>query len=330
MDALRTSNALPIFNHSLFNKDIGGNPNRERIETVAQFDAIISQPHSGVWQDCFMAYMFVLIGLLVSTPAAAQASDAMLLLKTWQPGQHVNGWLMSEKLDGVRARWDGHHLISRGGHRFAAPQWFTKGFPPFELDGELWSRRGDFERIVSIVRRQQPHAGWKQITYQIFEVPHQPGGLLQRLNVLQDYLSSYPNPHIHIIEQRFCHGQQHLQTWLQQLVSQGAEGIVVRNPDAPYQTGRSAESLKVKPYMDTECTVSGYKPGKGKLAGKTGAIFCRMKDGRIITIGSGLNREQRNAPPALGRIITFKYYGLTSKGKPRHPVFLRLWQGDYR
>jgi len=261
-------------------------------------------------------------------PPPVQSAADMLLLKTWQPSQHVQGWLMSEKLDGVRARWDGHHLISRGGHVFAAPGWFIKGFPPFALDGELWSKRGNFERIVSIVRRKQPHAGWKEITYQIFEVPEQSGGLLARLKVLRNYLSMHPNVYIRIIVQKPCRGKANLQAWLQQLVSEGAEGVVVRNPAAPYQTGRSPDALKVKPYQDAECAVVGYKPGKGKLEGLTGALRCRMADGLVISLGSGMNQRLRTSPPALGSIITFKYYGLTKNGKPRHPVFLRLRQGN--
>jgi len=275
-----------------------------------------------------MPYLVFIFALLFAMPQPAQSAGDMLLLKTWQPSQHVKGWLMSEKLDGVRARWDGHHLVSRGGHQFAAPDWFTKGFPPFALDGELWSKRGDFEHIVSIVRKQFPHEGWKQLTYQIFEVPNQPGGLPARLKVLRHYLSDHPNEYLHIVEQKRCHGNEYLKTWLQQLVSQGAEGVVVRNPVTPYQTGRSPNALKVKPYLDTECTVTGYKPGKGRLKGLTGALRCRMNDGRVISIGSGLNQRLRTAPPAIGQMITFKYYGLTKYKKPRHPVFLRLWQGN--
>jgi len=276
-----------------------------------------------------MSYLIFLFGLLFAMPPSAQPAADMLLLKSWQPSQYVQGWLMSEKLDGVRARWDGHHLISRGGHVFAAPDWFIKGFPPFALDGELWSKRGEFEHIVSIVRRKHPHAGWKQITYHIFETPDQAGGLLERLKVIQAYLSKHPNTYLRIIEQKRCRGKTHLQAWLHQLVREGAEGVVVRNPSTLYQTGRSANALKVKTYTDAECTIIGYKPGKGKLKGLTGALLCRMDDGHSISIGSGLNQRLRANPPALGQIITFKYYGLTQKGKPRHPVFLRLWQGDY-
>ncbi|MDQ7060745.1 MAG: hypothetical protein Q9M43_06265 [Sulfurimonas sp.] len=49
-----------------------------------------------------------------------------------------------------------------------------------------------------------------------------------------------------------------------------------------------------------------------------------MKNKKVIKIGSGLSNEKRDNPPKIGSIITFKYYGLTSKGKPRFPIFLRI------
>ncbi len=49
-----------------------------------------------------------------------------------------------------------------------------------------------------------------------------------------------------------------------------------------------------------------------------------MSNKNIIKIGSGLSDAQRVNPPKIGAIITFKYYGLTSKGNPRFPVFLRI------
>ncbi|MDQ6971302.1 MAG: DNA ligase [Mariprofundaceae bacterium] len=273
-----------------------------------------------------MKFLILILSLCFALPAFAQSDRDILLLKTWQPSRQVKGWLMSEKLDGVRAYWDGHQLLSRSGLVFAAPTWFTKDFPPFELDGELWTKRGDFEQIVSIVRRQQAHDGWKRLSYRIFEVPHQSGGLLARLDVLKAYLADHPHPYLHIIEQKHCKNQSQLKRYLQQLVSQGAEGVVVRNPAAPYQTGRSSDVLKLKNYRDTECTIVGYKPGKGQLKGQTGALLCRMLDGAVISIGSGLNQVLRKSPPALGQVVTFKYYGLTKNGKPRHPVFLHLRQ----
>jgi DNA ligase-1 len=34
--------------------------------------------------------------------------------------------------------------------------------------------------------------------------------------------------------------------------------------------------------------------------------------------------KQRENPPVIGTIISFKYYGLTHLGNPKYPVFLRV------
>lgn len=270
----------------------------------------------------------------ISPFSFAQKPD-LFLLKTYQDHKDVTAWVMSEKLDGVRAYWDGQQLISRGGQVFKAPAWFTRSFPPFELDGELWTKRNDFENIVSIVRQQQPDERWSQITYRIFELPQQPGGLLKRLAVLGDYLkavdlksaqlaSTAPKPvALSIIPQIEIKSQTHLNEFLQQVVNQGGEGVVLRDPAAAYQTGRLDGALKLKPYQDEDCEVMGYHPGQGKYQNLVGALECRLENHNFIRIGSGLTDEQRKSPPAIGSLITFKYNGLTAKGLPRFPVFLR-------
>jgi len=230
---------------------------------------------------------------------------------------------MSEKLDGVRAYWDGKKLISRNGKEFAVPKWFTKDFPPFEIDGELWTKRGDFEHVISIVNTQTPHEGWNQISYNIFEMPHQKGGLLMRLEVLEKYLKKSSNKFIKIVPQISCRGQKHLQEELERVEALGAEGLVVRNPNAPYVDKRSAEALKVKSFQDDECTITGYTKGHGKFEGLVGALKCSWQD-RTLKIGSGLSLEDRKHPPALDENVTFKYNGLTRKGNPKFPVYLRV------
>ena len=89
---------------------------------------------------------------------------------------------MSEKLDGVRGYWDGTHLQTRKGRLLHPPAWFIQNLPPFELDGELWSKREDFEFIQSTVMDQTPGEGWKKITYNVFEVPNSQGDFYSRLS----------------------------------------------------------------------------------------------------------------------------------------------------
>ena len=258
--------------------------------------------------------------LWVSLSVWADKPDLMLL-KSYQ-GASVKGWVMSEKFDGVRAYWNGHQLISRGGRVLAAPEAFTRGFPDFELDGELWLRRGEFQATQSIVMRQRPHADWYQLTYQVFEVPHQSGGLLERLAVLETYLQTRPLAHLKVIQQTLIQNDAQVQEALALVLQRGGEGLVLRNPNTPYQTGRLSTALKVKPKHDDECEVVGYRAGKGQFEGLVGALECQWR-GHVFGLGSGLNHAQRKNPPKLGAQVTFEYQGLTKQGKPRHPVFLR-------
>jgi DNA ligase-1 len=93
--------------------------------------------------------IFIILFLSISLFAE---KPQLFLLNTYSEDKNVTGWYMSEKLDGVRAYWDGKKLISRGGNIFNVPEFFTEDFPSHKLDGELWSKRGDFDRISSIVR----------------------------------------------------------------------------------------------------------------------------------------------------------------------------------
>lgn len=262
----------------------------------------------------------------------AADTPALFLLERSTPEQLVFSadrvWLMSEKLDGVRAYWNGKDLVSRNGNRFAAPDWFLAALPPFPLDGELWIDRGRFEDTLSIVRQQQPHDGWHAISYQIFEVPHQPGGLRARLQVLEKYLQAHPSPFIVIIQQEQVHSQTEVQQAFEKTLAAGGEGLVVRDGNASYATGRLATALKLKSRDDAECLVRGYQPGRGKYRGMVGSLICELESGMRIRLGSGLRDQDRVNPPALGSQVTFAYSGLTAQGKPRHPVYLRVRQED--
>lgn len=99
---------------------------------------------------------------------------------------------------------------------------------------------------------------------------------------------------------------------------------MLRQPTSAYEVGRSSTLLKVKPYDDAEATVIAHEPGKGKYAGKLGALRVRTDDGREFSIGSGFSDAGRESPPPVGTVITYRFRGLTAKGMPRFPSFLRV------
>lgn len=269
--------------------------------------------------------LVVLVWAFVPLIAWADEPD-LFLLNVYDEEKSVVGWVMSEKLDGVRGYWDGKQLLTRSGKKINAPDWFLANYPPFAIDGELWTKRGDFETISSIVATEVPDERWRNIGHYIFEVPNQPGGLLSRLQVLQDFLAeqSQNKTPIRVLAQTKIRSPKQVEQFLKMVTDDGGEGVVIRNPQALYKTGRSQDALKFKQHQDDECVIVGFNEGTGKYANMMGAVSCEWREGRVITIGSGFSDKQRANPPAIGSTITFKYYGLTKNGIPKFASFLRV------
>ena len=241
--------------------------------------------------------------LMLIQVALATKSD-LFLLKTYDDSKDGIGLVMSEKLDSIRGFWNGQELITRGGMKLTPPKWFIKNYPPFSIDGELWTKRNDFENISSIVRTQNADDRWKLITYNIFEVPNQQGGLLERLSVLKSHLFSHSMPYLKILPQIVINAKDQLADFLKEVTADKGEGIVVRNPNTLYQTGRLSSALKVKQYLDTECIVLEILPGKDKYQNMMGSVLCQTDSGKKLKIGSGFKDKDRPNPPAIGSKIT--------------------------
>jgi len=120
-----------------------------------------------------LALSLLFLSSLATYPAQANAGPpAIPLANVYHPGVNLEDYWVSEKLDGVRAYWDGEKLWSRGGHVYAAPHWFTAQFPRHPLDGELWSGRGRFAELSGVVRKGQPvDEEWRQVRFHVFDLP---------------------------------------------------------------------------------------------------------------------------------------------------------------
>ena len=269
---------------------------------------------------------------------AKKAKFELLKLSEYK-GQNVGGWLASEKLDGVRAYWDGRNLLSRNGKIIAAPGDWSTYFPPFALDGELYTARGEFEKIQSTVMDKTPSVtAWSEIKFHVFDVPEASGGLLERLGELEKFIAKNPQAgqNLKIIKQVKVKDNAEFEAFAEAIIARGGEGAVVREPNAPYERKRSKNALKYKKFKDAECEVTAINAGTGKYAGLMGSVTCKalsaaglnsdeqIASGVKFKIGSGFSDEERANSPKIGSIITYKYQNLTAKGVPRFPVFLRV------
>lgn len=263
-------------------------------------------------------------GALPAKPAAASgdaSAPPLLLAESWDGVSDPAGWLMSEKLDGVRAYWDGRQFISRQGNLYHAPEWFVAGLPATPLDGELWIGRKAFQRTVSIVRRQDRSDHWKDLRFVVFDAPAVEKGFEQRIEHLKECLANV-SEFVRLHDHEPCRGIDHLRQELTRLESLGAEGVMLRRPGSKYESGRSTTLLKVKTFHDAEARVIGHQEGAGRHKGRLGALLVELEDGTRFAVGTGLSDAERDAPPGVGSLITFRYQELSDGGVPRFPSYV--------
>ncbi|WP_416308082.1 DNA ligase [Neptunicella sp. SCSIO 80796] len=252
------------------------------------------------------------------------AKQVIQLASIYHSGISIKEYWISEKLDGVRARWDGKQLLTRNGNVIQAPGWFVQAFPQQALDGELWVARNSFELTTSIVLRDIADDRWQQVKLMLFDLPDGPGSFSQRLDKMEVLVAKTASPYLQMIPQFRLDNEAQLTAKLDSMVAQGAEGLMLHHQDAYYQDGRSDKLLKLKKYQDAEATVIEHLPGKGKYQNMLGALLVELQDGTQFKIGSGFSDLQRQNPPPIGSAITFKYYGKTVNGLPRFASFMRV------
>jgi DNA ligase-1 len=275
---------------------------------------VIQVSYAATWQDC-----------LTSTVSDAQVNE-FELATTYKQGVALQDYLVSEKLDGVRARWTGSTLITRNHNIIHAPAEFIAQFPTVALDGELWITRGAFARTSGLVRQQNPsYEDWHSMRLMVFDLPDCQAPFAERLIALRYLLQPAPSPHLALIPQWPVANHNQLMTRLQQIEKQGGEGLMLHLKTAYYEPGRSRNVLKVKSYQDGEAVVIGHIPGSGRYQACLGALLVKNERGQQFRLGTGFTDVERcEQPPPINSLVTYKHYGVTATGLPRFASFLRI------
>lgn len=280
------------------------------------------------------------------------------LLKILEP---PIGWFISEKYDGIRAIWDGEKFISRGQKVFTyVPKFFIELMPPgIALDGEIWIARNNFKEISGISSlkisksRSQKEIDkiWKgtsdknSVKYMVYDIPNSNQPFEIRMKLLEqivsdrtilwhDILENVSECPIRFTKQTKIQNMEQLVNTYNILTKQGAEGVMLRAPNSPYETKRSKYLLKYKIKDDSEAIVRGYTLGTGKYKGLLGSLDCELiidhkPSGILFNVGTGFtdkDRNEYNNPKSslyipIGSIISFSYMELSEDSIPRHPVY---------
>ncbi|PYF82943.1 DNA ligase-1 [Marinomonas alcarazii] len=260
-------------------------------------------------------------------PLFVFAQPDVQLAKVYSDDTQIQDYLVSEKYDGIRGIWTGTELLTRQGNIINAPAWFTENLPPVWLDGELWSKHNDFAYIMSTVSKQVPvDSEWQNIYYMVFDAPDKARSLTfyERYQRYTTIVTSLNLPHVLPVEQFSVNTTDELNHLLTSYVGKGAEGLMLHRKLARFESGRTDNLLKLKPHMDAEAEVVGILKGSGKYQDMMGSLIVEMPSGLRFKIGTGFTDKERENPPKVGQVITYKYHGFTDRGVPRFASFMRI------
>jgi DNA ligase 1 len=229
-----------------------------------------------------------------------------ILAKPYDFSQNPSGWMLSEKLDGIRALWDGEKFTSRNGLSIVAPEWFIADLPKTALDGELWIGRGRFQAVISEVNSGR----FERVKFMVFDAPEVCGEFRARhlAACVAIAACAFARPALQMV----CQSRKHFRESFHALVAAGGEGVVIRDPSSKYVSGNSSSFLKLKKTEDDE----------GELVSQNGKSLTLKWNGEKIKVP--MTSELRASPPAIGSRITFQFNGLTDSGVPRHASFIAI------
>ncbi len=277
----------------------------------------------------FFILNLLLTSLSISFAQSSSQKPEIQLANLYHKNIDVKNYLVSEKLDGVRAYWDGKKLISREGNIYNAPKWFIADFPKEHLEGELWIGRGKFEELSGIVRTEIPDdESWKLVRLMLFDMPKHEGVFIKRLEAMKNLVANSGSKYLKVIEQSKISTHQNLTKQLNEVVKNGGEGLMLHCDDSLYQAVRNDDLLKLKTFEDAEAVVIAHIAGEGKFTGMMGAMLVENKEKIRFKIGTGFTNSQRKFPPKVGSVITYKFFGKTKNNKPRFASFMRVRDGQ--
>ena len=215
----------------------------------------------------------------------------------------------------------------------------------YVLDGEVVSK--SFQDLMKQVHRKDDVQA-QDARLMLFDIvplsEFQKGksvmGQRRRSSLLKTFKTVFDKcGHIDIISQTEVDldgyvGEMQFKEFNKEAIEKGFEGIMIKDPNAPYECKRSVSWLKQKPFIEVSLTVKETEEGTGRNEGKMGALVCEgTEDGKLIkvNVGSGFTDEDRDefwSCKVDGQVVEVRADAITQNQDGtyslRFPRFLRF------
>lgn len=248
----------------------------------------------------------------------------------------------SYKLDGVRcvaSHADNLRLMSRGGKDYPIPSHIDiqlgrvfEAYGSFgkeiKFDGELYIHGEYLQNIVSAVKK--PNELTPDIEFWIFDVPSNDpfADRLEDLLELQTLITELGLTHIKVVPYEKAANKDEAYTQLQEAISEGFEGLMLRSGDAPYEWNHRSRNLwKWKEFQEKEfrvidCEEDNLQEAVYHLDLGNGAYFKAKPRGTHAHRCFGRSNEY------IGRWVTVRFQQYSLDNVPIFPVIIAIRECD--
>lgn len=248
-----------------------------------------------------------------------------MLAHSWDnPSMHPLHFpvFVQPKLNGIRAMWNGHELVSRTGMiwpRAVLPHIYDKLRSTHgTLDGELYKHGMPFQEICArcAAHRDTAHEDAASIEYVVYDCMNHPA------QIYKDRLVAMDLPNLTVIQTSQVFNYLELDRCHSANLAAHYEGSMIRDPLAAYIPGRTNALLKRKPWKRAVVTIRAVLEGKGKFRGAAGALVVSQQNDAIFKVGSGsITAQQRediwkNQKTYLGKPMIILYQEESTAGIP--------------
>ena len=287
----------------------------------------------------------------VPKPMLAKQADKVTNTKIFN-----KEWYASRKIDGLRALIymgdDGElHTASRGAMNYDAAMYeilshpdliqLFKENPGLIMDGECYHHGYTLQQLNSIARTQKTAVDYEVLQFYWYDIVDINSTFEERWAYMQDLVDALNktsqiiefNPErefkngelrIQLVPQILVSGYDKMMELHNQYVSEGWEGLVIRDPDKVYRpNGRTNDMIKIKVYKSGEFLITGYELG---LRGNEDMVFiCETKEGKLFKAKPHGDRAQKDwyienfDSECLNHYATVKYFYMSDDDIPLQP-----------
>lgn len=199
---------------------------------------------------------------------------------------------------------------------------YAKGVPQPTISGWCRDTKNQHYEVAAYIHDSlSPDEFWGSCEVRPYEERY------QALDDLEGWQHNYC--HTYLVPQYYAYTWSDIDKAADKVWKVGGEGLVVRDPTSGYYPGKRNETmLKIKQGISYDLKVLSLQEGTGKYKGMVGALVCQFRDGKTVTVGTGLTNDQRKRwwsdffyDEIVGKIVQIDAMTESTKGVLREPRF---------